>query len=156
MKDAKQKKGGRPSSYRPEFADQAYRMALLGLIDTEMASVFGVTEQTLNNWKIRHPEFFEALKKGKILADANVSASLYQRAIGYEHEDVHFSSYEGIVTATKFKRRYPPDTAAAFIWLKNRQSALWRDKNDDPAGGAPLPSSVKVTVEDASVNDADA
>lgn len=29
---------------------------------------------------------------------------------------------------TKITKHYPPDTAAAFIWLKNR--AGWRDKQD--------------------------
>ena len=26
--------------------------------------------------------------------------------------------------------RYPPDTTAAIFWLKNRQRATWRDKQD--------------------------
>ena len=27
-----------------------------------------------------------------------------------------------------YTEHYPPDTAAAFIWLKNRQSGKWRDR----------------------------
>jgi transcriptional regulator with XRE-family HTH domain len=126
------KKTGRPSSFRPEYNEQARKLCLLGLTDKQMADIFDVSESTFNNWKKDNPEFLESIKKGKELADADVAASLYERAKGYEHDDVHFSSYEGIVTATPYRKYYPPDTAAAFIWLKNRQPKVWRDK---PEGG---------------------
>lgn len=49
---------GRPTKYRVEFAEQGHRLALLGLTDGAMAAFFGVTEQTLNNWKHAHTFFF--------------------------------------------------------------------------------------------------
>jgi hypothetical protein len=34
---------------------------------------------------------------------------------------------------------YPPDTAAASLWLRNRQPAKWRDKTDvEHSGGISL------------------
>jgi hypothetical protein len=39
---------GRPSSYRVEFAEQAYKLCLLGATDGEMAGFFATTEQTVN------------------------------------------------------------------------------------------------------------
>ena len=41
---------------------------------------------------------------------------------------MHISAYEGEVIITDITKHYPPDTAAAFIWLKNRQG--WRDKQE--------------------------
>lgn len=142
---------GRPTAFREEFIEQARKMALLGLTDAEMAEVLGVTEQTFNNWKKSHPEFFESIKKGKEIADAEIAASLFERAKGYSHPDVHFSSYEGFVTATDYTKHYPPDTAAAFIWLKNRQPKKWREKPDgiDPNENVP-PVNVFIGVKDAS------
>lgn len=32
------------------------------------------------------------------------------------------------ITLTELTKHYPPDTVAAFIWLKNRQPKLWKDK----------------------------
>lgn len=121
---------GRPPKYRKEFADQAHKLCLLGYSDSELALFFEVTEETIRVWKLRHAEFSGAVKEGKDLADARVARRLYERAIGYEHEDVYPSSYQGEVTLTPIRKYYPPDTAAATLWLKNRQPARWRDKQE--------------------------
>ncbi|WP_320533654.1 helix-turn-helix domain-containing protein [Robbsia andropogonis] len=122
---------GRPSQYKPEFAAQAEKLCKLGATDKEMADFFGVTEQTVNNWKNDFPEFFESIKKGKILADAEVADRLYQRAIGYNHPASKFFMFQGTVIEREYVEHYPPDTAAAFIWLKNRQRDKWREKQPD-------------------------
>ena len=124
--DKQTRKRGRPSAYREEFPAQARKLCRLGAKDTELADFFGVSEQTLNKWKQWHPDFVEALKDGKQLADANVAESLYHRAIGYEHPDVHISNYQGAITITPIVKRYPPDTIACIFWLKNRRIDLWR------------------------------
>lgn len=126
-KSVKSKKNGRPSKFKPEYEEQAYKLCLLGATDEEMADFFGVTEKTINNWK-RRKRFLQSIKRGKIKADANVAESLYKRACGYEHPDVHISNYQGFITVTDITKHYPPDTAACFIWLKNR--AGWKDKTD--------------------------
>ena len=149
---------GRPSRYKPEYADQALKLCMLGLIDKEMAAFFGVSEQTLNTWKKRHPEFLESLKGGKTLADAGVAAKLFHRACGYEHPEVHISNYQGQITITDIIKHYPPDTTAAIFWLKNRQRGLWRDKPEaeDDEDSVAMPVKVVVQVKDARADDADA
>jgi hypothetical protein len=119
---------GRPSEYQREYAEQAEKLCKLGATDVELADFFGVCEATINNWKGAHSEFLESIKRGKVLADAEVASKLYHRAIGYEHPDTHFSSYEGDVTETPMVKHYPPDPTAAIFWLKNRQPAKWREK----------------------------
>ncbi|PWB21332.1 hypothetical protein [Comamonas sp. JNW] len=144
--------GGRPSKYKPEYADQAKKLCMLGMTDKEMASFFGVAESTFNLWKTAHPEFSESLKGGKDLVDAEVAAKLYHRAMGYEHEDVHVSNYQGVITVTPLVKHYPPDTTAAIFWLKNRQPQRWRDKPDEGGEGEnaqPVPVKIQVTVKDA-------
>ncbi|WP_429949623.1 helix-turn-helix domain-containing protein [Comamonas sediminis] len=144
--------GGRPSKYKPEYADQAKKLCMLGMTDKEMASFFGVAESTFNLWKTAHPEFSESLKGGKDLVDAEVAAKLYHRAMGYEHEDVHVSNYQGVITVTPLVKHYPPDTTAAIFWLKNRQPQRWRDKPDEGGEGEnaqPVPVKIEVTVKDA-------
>lgn len=120
--------GGRPTKYKPQYCKQAYRLCLLSTTDKDLADFFEVDESTINNWKNEYPKFLESIKKGKIKADSEVAEKLFHRACGYSHPDVHISNYQGDITVTDIIKHYPPDTAAAFIWLKNR--AGWKDKQE--------------------------
>jgi hypothetical protein len=124
------KKVGRPSKYDQSFNKKATKLCLLGATDKDLADFFEVNEDTIHEWKKVHPEFSESIKKGKMEADAQVANRLYKRALGYKHADVHFSAYEGFVTATPTIKHYPPDPTAAIFWLKNRQPDKWRDKQE--------------------------
>ena len=124
---------GRPTKYKAEYVDRVFRLCLLGLTDVQLSESFDISESTLNLWKIEYPEFSESLKAGKVEADAKVAASLYERACGYSHpEDKIFNNGGDIIVEPTIKH-YPPDTAAAFIWLKNR--AGWRDKTEQELTG---------------------
>ena len=147
-------KMGRPTKFTPEILAQAEKLAKLGLTDVEMADVFGVTEQTFNNWKKSQPDFFESLKKGKALADANVAESLFHRALGYSHPAVKIMTLGGAIEQVPYTEHYPPDTAAAIFWLKNRQPKKWRDKHDAADhDGDTAPESVTVEVVNARTRD---
>lgn len=119
--------GGRPSKFKAEFVGQAIKLAALGATDRDIADFFAVDERTLYRWKHENEEFCQALKVGKDEADARVEQSLYRRAVGYAQDDIHFSSYEGVVTQTAYVKLTPPDTTAAIFWLKNRRPGEWRD-----------------------------
>lgn len=121
---------GRPTKYKPEYCELAYNYCLLGATDAKLAEFFDVSEQTINTWKHEHPDFLESLKKGKEQADAAVAQSLYKRAIGYEHESVKIFNDQGAALIVPYVEKYPPETTAAIFWLKNRQPAMWRDKQE--------------------------
>ena len=142
---------GRPTKYQPEFVEQVYKLCLLGAVDLELASFFGICEKTLNIWKEIYPDFLQAMTDGKIKADAEVAYKLHGRAIGSEWEEeqaikVKVGAHEEKVEIVTVKRVAPPDTSAAIMWLTNRQRGLWRntqslqqlDKNGDPADAGPL------------------
>lgn len=124
------KKVGRPSLFKPEYSEQAYKICLLGATDADLANFFDVNEDTINEWKKVHPEFSESLKSGKTLADAEIAKSLFHRAKGYEHPDVDIKMFEGQIIVTDLIKHYPPDTTAAIYWLKNRKPKEWRDKQE--------------------------
>lgn len=96
---------GRPSLYKPEFAEQAATLCKFGATDEEIADAFEVNVATIYRWRGKYQEFCEALKIGKDEADARVERSLYQKAIN-------------------------GDTTAMIFWLKNRRSDVWRDKTE--------------------------
>ena len=98
--EVKKKSRGRKSEYREEYAEQALKLCLLGATDKEIAEFFSVSEQTLNSWKKKFPQFLESLKKGKAVADANVASRLYSRAIGYDARATKFATNEGGVYRT--------------------------------------------------------
>lgn len=122
---------GRPSSYDPKYAAQARKICmLLGATDEQLAEVFGVSVATIYNWKLDYPEFLEAIKEGKVSADAEVAVSLHHRATGYSHPEVDIKVVEGQIVQTVITKHYPPDTGAAMAWLKNRQPKVWRDRQE--------------------------
>lgn len=133
-KKAKRLPVGRPSVYDAIYEEKAYNLALLGATEIEIAKIFGITKTTLTRWKREHGELSASINRGRDAADANVANRLYQRAMGFEHDDeeikvVSLGNGEGSqIERVKVRKVYPPDTAAAIFWLKNRQRGKWRDK----------------------------
>lgn len=121
---------GRPTKYKTEYEEQTYKLCLLGATDKDLASFFDVNEDTINEWKKKYTAFSESIKRGKEIADANVASKLYHRAIGYEHPEDKIFNNMGIEMIVPTIKHYAPDPTAAIFWLKNRQPAKWRDKQE--------------------------
>lgn len=135
---------GRPSKYDPAFAKQAEKLAKLGATDMELADFFEVDTRTIYRWKHDFPEFCQSLKGGKDEADERVERSLYQKAIGYEQDEVKIFMPGGATEPVyaPYRAKIAPDTTAAIFWLKNRRSQEWRDvKAQEISGpdGGPVP-----------------
>lgn len=120
-------KEGSPTKYKPEFAEEALKLCLLGATDTQLADFFNVCRKTIHNWKLENPEFLHTIKKGKIEADSAVSKSLFNRAKGYSRQEDKIFLHEGEPVIVKTTKHYPPDTTACIFWLKNRMPEDWRD-----------------------------
>ena len=151
------------SLYKPELDEQAYNYCLLGAMDEDLASFFGVTVRTLSKWGKRYPSFAESIRAGKLYADMKVVRSLYKRAIGYTYqevisqaakvsavkakkedlidEDLLADSSNGFQTIKVTTKEVAPDIRAQIFWLKNRQPQHWKDKQevDHTAEGEKLP-----------------
>ena len=122
----------RPTVYEDSYAEQARKICELGATDQEIADFFEVDVRTIYRWKHDHDGFCQALKTGKDVADERVERSLYQKAIGYEQDEVKIfmpgGSEEPVYAP--YRAKVPPDTTAAIFWLKNRRGADWRDKTE--------------------------
>jgi hypothetical protein len=143
---------GRPTDYREEYNVQVEKLCKLGATDKEIADFFGIAQSTLYDWKSNIPEFSEAIKRGKIIADAEVAESLHKRAVGYQYREVTSEKMgakedtlevgsEGMESIEQdvYKKKVvvkdmAPDVAAQNIWLKNRRGRVskeaqrWADK----------------------------
>jgi len=88
-----------------------------------------VTTVTIWNWQSKHDDFFNALRLAKGKPDDKVERSLYQRAVGYSYSTEKIFHHQGEITRASFVEHVPADPGAAKLWLTNRRSEEWRDKN---------------------------
>jgi transposase-like protein len=100
-------KVGRKSKYG-DFVDRKGLVLVRGwardgLTDVQIAKNIGITTSTLYEWKNKYPDFSEALKESKEVADFEVESAL-------------------------FKKAKMGDVTAQIFWLKNRKPKQWRDK----------------------------
>jgi hypothetical protein len=131
-------KPGRPSPYRKSYNSIVRGLALVGFTDAELARHFNVSIRAFENWKVNQPTLMQALNAGREEADQKIADSLFHRALGYHHKDTYITQYQGRIITREIIKYYPPDTAAAIFWLKNRQFEKWRDRVEyvPPAGDA--------------------
>ncbi|MNB95555.1 hypothetical protein D3C75_427320 [compost metagenome] len=118
-----------------------------GLTDEQIAGNMGVKRQTLYDWKNKHPDISDALKKGKEVVDRAVENALLKRALGYRYDEItreavkqtNEETGEQIVVMAETKRvtkEVQGDTTAQIFWLKNRRPDKWRDKQDVEHSGS--------------------
>ncbi len=111
-----------------------------GLTDEQIAHNMGISPSTLYEWKKKHPEILEALKKGKEVVDREVENALLKRALGYEYEEVKQIIEKDEMGKDRKRiektiKRVIPDVTAQIFWLKNRKPNEWRDKRDVSVDG---------------------
>lgn len=102
-----------------------------GLTDEQLAEKIGIAVSTLYDWKNKHSEISEALKKGKEIVDIQVENALLKRALGYSYTEVMTEESTDGTKRRETVKFIPPDTTAQIFWLKNRRPDKWRDKPVD-------------------------
>ena len=152
-KPSPKNKGGRPAKFKKVYEGVVKALAIKGFTDKEIGAAFNVATKTIDNWKDKYPGFLRSLKAGKEIADNQVVRSLFQRATGYSHPDVHISNHKGDITVTPIIKHYAPDTTACIFWLKNRDKDNWRDRHEHTgADGEPL-LPIQVIIKNGKVQD---
>ena len=112
----------RPTLYTPDKDELARKFCLLGATDKDLATLFDVSVRTINQWKKEHPSFKDAMNRGKIVADANVADSLYNRAVGVSVKlQKAFVDKNGVEHKITVKEEIPGDVNAQRFWLNNRR-----------------------------------
>lgn len=101
----------------------------------QIADEMDVALSTVYKWMDEHAEFSDALSEGRQQTDLRVERSLYERAMGGKSREtkkvIEFVDGQPVVRRIEeVEREYAPDTTACIFWLKNRNPALWRDRQD--------------------------
>ena len=119
---------GQPTLYKPEHIELAHNYCLLGATNEVLGDFFGVTSRTIDNWIATHPDFADAVYRGRAVADAVVVRALFERAKGFSHQVSRTTLYQGVEHTITNTVSYPPDTQACMFWLRNRQRHYWQAK----------------------------
>ena len=98
-----------------------------GLTDEQIAGNMGIATSTLYEWKKKYPELSESLRSGKEVIDRQVENALLRNALGFKYREEVVSNKGDVVEIERYEK---PNTTAQIFWLKNRKSAVWRDKQD--------------------------
>ena len=121
---------GQPTLYKSAYCELAHNYCLLGATNEVLAGFFGVTRRTIQNWIATHPDFAEAVRRGRVVADGVVVRALFERACGFNHQVTRTTLYQGEQRTITNTVSYPPDTQACMFWLRNRQRQYWRAKEE--------------------------
>lgn len=88
---------GRPQEYHPELCQHAIRLGMKGHTWAGIASAFGISRKTLNEWEGQFPDFSDALARARVAAQAyleqhgrsNLKADRYQAQVWAKLISVH-------------------------------------------------------------------
>ena len=126
--------GGRPSVYKPEYAEAARSLCARGAINETLAAQFEVSRSTIDRWIAAIPDFREAVLQGREAADGAVVSALFARATGMERKMTRVFCHNGQPITVDYTVELPPDVRACMFWLRNRQPRQWREAR--PLGDA--------------------
>jgi hypothetical protein len=127
---------GRPTRFHPDMCEQAHNYCLLGATNDELAEFFGVSPSTIDNWIAGRADFADAVRSGRIVADAKVARGLYARAVGYDRKVDREIILGGELKPVTSTVHYPPNVQACIFWLRNRRRRTWGDTSDSPSTSA--------------------
>ena len=92
-------RGGRPSKYLPDTVAAIIAAVETGATYRHAAASVGVSERTLHDWQVRHPQFSQALKTAE--------ASACMAAIGTIRRAAEAGTWQA--AAWYLERRYPAE-----------------------------------------------
>ena len=115
---------------KPEYCELAHNYCLLGATNEVLANFFDVAPRTVDNWIATHPDFADAVYRGRAIADAVIVRALFERAKGFSHQVTRTTLYQGEERTVTNTVSYPPDTTACMFWLRNRRRRDWLEKSE--------------------------
>ena len=130
--------------YNPEeMLEIVEECAGKGYTDHELARKLGIGASAYYDYQNKYPEFKEAIKKGKRIANDRVEQKLYKRAMGYKYTEVtrepvkvfdedgnEVGASKKLHITKKVTKLLPPDVTAIRLYLLNRKPEDWKDRQN--------------------------
>jgi hypothetical protein len=121
-------KRGPASGFKSDFCKLARKFCILGATNEQLAELFEVSVSTIGAWLVQFPDFKEAVRQGRAVADAEVAESLFGRATGHDRKIEKIVATPEGPQVMSYTRHYEADTAACIFWLRNRRRDQWRER----------------------------
>ncbi len=126
--------------------ERAALLAQEGLKDEEIIRQLGISRSTFYRNKRTDPSFAEALKQGRDCSDTAVERALFRKATGYVQKiqkpvklkEILYENGKKVsetehLELVEEEQYFPPDTASAQFWLKNRCPKQWnKQEKEEP------------------------
>jgi len=110
------RKIGRPTRYRPEYAETAEKLcARCAYTDAKLAEWFGVCARTIAEWKLKHIDFAQALRAGKAETDDLAERATLQHITGYY---VTVEEMDRFGNVKQMRKWIPGNAHAGIKWLE--------------------------------------
>lgn len=119
-----------------------------GLTIEDVAHNCGVNKSTFYDWKKKHPELEDAIKKGAAPVDLIVENAMFKRATGYKTiERRKIKLPDGTTRVEVVEKEVPPDTTAGIFWLANRKPQRWKRKQVEETKPEEIEDETRTEVE---------
>ena len=97
----------------------------------DFAEVLELEEIVVKVWCKRSEAYRKAINSWEEQATFDIKKALAKRALGFSKTTAKdILTRTGNVVTLETQTYYPPDTAAAQFWLKNRDGENWKDKSE--------------------------
>jgi hypothetical protein len=132
-------KGGRKPLWDeldiPSKLEAIQGWCLQGSTDIEIMEMLGVKRDTFYKWKKERPEFSEALKRGKDIANGELLNAAFRQAKGYyqtvtEPMKVRQDDGSETIEMVTYDKFIPANNTMAIFMLKNRIPEHYKDKHE--------------------------
>ena len=100
-----------------------------------MSDWFEVDVTTIHEWKLKHPEFAEALKVGKAETDDFVERATVAGICGYY---VTVDEMDRFGNVKQMRKWVPGNPNAGMKWLSCRRPEQYRERKGTPMTEAPI------------------
>lgn len=116
-------KRGRKHKYevdvKPRF-NEIKTWCELGATEKEIAENLGIAQSTWYEYKKRHKELMESVKKWRKRPVQAIKAALYRRAVGFSYSEIkETENSNGFSQTERYTKTALPDPTAAMMLLKH-------------------------------------
>lgn len=142
------------------YLEAIEQMARNGMMEKDMAKKFRVSFSTWSLYKIQHPEFLEALRTNREVADLAIENALWRSAHGYDKTTIErkydiIDNQRVLVSEREKVEHVPPNPVAIQYYLNHRKAGAWgpisEQSTDDGGGVIEIPQRVNIDSEGVEV-----
>lgn len=128
---------GRPCKYESHvepYLEDIFEWLKKGYTDISICEQLGISQDSWIKYKEQYSDLSELYARARAHRNALVMNKMFEKAIGYEHDDLFIAQYQGQIVEKPIKKYYPPDEKAADLFLRNNDPEYKSAKSSNDIG----------------------